>query len=464
MKNIVIDERQTLCLITKELNGKGLLLVRKSTISIFRKDLRIPVGTAYTESDFCNYINTKIDCLLGHTTDIGRLGEQIHQSLLGYSTATTTRAIAETLYIIDTDIKYYMAQQFPQVQQPVESNSEEYENKSNKPVTVQAKSMVNKKPRVLSPTTPLYHQILQSRIVFNPPLKTQSETLRTPGNSHPWNQHSWTKSLEKYGLLFGNLNPAAGQTEKNPSTWEQPPAQNLAESASPLMEETAILQPIGSSNKRKQPALALREHSNTQTPILLNITSNIPPINRIMAYQNITKLEKFSGEEDNAYSWIVDAEKAITVNTIERDYYTAVQVFNQFIKGLRSSILKSVRPCHLTSLQDAITLIRDFESAKQEANHTQGVNLVINRTSDIDAKITQLSEKLTQKIEGFLARTTRTYQPPQWRENNNNSRYSQQQNRQQQQQLWRSDPHNCYYCQKPGHIIRDCRRKIMDQN
>ncbi|KAG9288375.1 hypothetical protein G9A89_021406 [Geosiphon pyriformis] len=150
-----------------------------------------------------------------------------------------------------------------------------------------------------------------------------------------------------------------------------------------------------------------------------------------MAYWDIAKLEKFSSEEDNAYFWIMDAEKAITTNTIERNYYTTAQVLNQFIKRLWSSILRSIRPRYLTSLQDAIILARDFESAEQEVNHTQVINLAINGTSNINAKITQLSEKLTQKIEGFLAETTGTYQPPQRRENNNNSRYSQQQNCQQ---------------------------------
>ncbi|KAG9301613.1 hypothetical protein G9A89_016683 [Geosiphon pyriformis] len=148
------------------------------------------------------------------------------------------------------------------------------------------------------------------------------------------------------------------------------------------MEKTAILQLIGSSDKGKQPALAPREHSNTWTPISLNIISNTPPINRIMAYQDIAKLEKFSGEEDNAYFWIVDAKKAITANAIKRDYYTMVQVLNQFIKGLQNNILRSVRPRHPTSLQDAITLAHDFESAKQKVNHTQAVNLAINGTSD----------------------------------------------------------------------------------
>ncbi|KAG9307631.1 hypothetical protein G9A89_023196 [Geosiphon pyriformis] len=142
---------------------------------------------------------------------------------------------------------------------------------------------------------------------------------------------------------------------------------------------------------------------------------------------------------------------------IERDYYTMVQVLNQFIKKLRSSILRSVRPRHPTSLQDAVALARDFESTEQEANHTQAVNLAINETSNIDAKITQLSEKLTQKIEGFLARTTETYQPPQWRENNNNSRYP-------QQQSWRFDPCNCYYCQKPGHIAPSYFSLMEDQS
>ncbi|KAG9296289.1 hypothetical protein G9A89_014881 [Geosiphon pyriformis] len=117
-----------------------------------------------------------------------------------------------------------------------------------------------------------------------------SKTPQIPENPHFWGQHSWTKSLREYRLLFGNLTSTAGQTEGNMSTWKQPPAQNPAESASLLIERTAILQPIDSSNKKKQPALAPREHSNTWTPISLTVISNTPPINQIMAYQNIAKL------------------------------------------------------------------------------------------------------------------------------------------------------------------------------
>ncbi|KAG9294675.1 hypothetical protein G9A89_008154 [Geosiphon pyriformis] len=155
------------------------------------------------------------------------------------------------------------------IQQPVESDPEEYENKSNNHTTAQDKFMVNKKPRFFFPTTPLYHQTPQSKIVFNPPLETQSETPQTPGNPYLWNQQSWNKSLGEYRLLFGNLTPAASQPEENMSTWKQPLAQNPTKSASPLIERTAILQPIGSSDKEKQSALAPGEHSNMRTPIPL---------------------------------------------------------------------------------------------------------------------------------------------------------------------------------------------------
>ncbi|KAG9298012.1 hypothetical protein G9A89_018840 [Geosiphon pyriformis] len=225
------------------------------------------------------------------------------------------------------DIKHYMTKQFSQVQQPVESNPEEYEDKSNNPATAQTKSTVNKKPRFLFSTTSSYYQT--------------------------------------------------------------PQTQNPTESASPLIEETVILQPSGSSDKEKQPALAPGEHSNMRTPTPLNVT-------------NITKLEKFSEEEDNVYLWIAEAKKAITANNWDDDraiqaldYNTTVQVLNQFIKGLWSSILRSIRPRHLTNLQDAVTLTHDFESAEQEANHTQAINLAINKTSDIDAKITQLKKITT---------------------------------------------------------------------
>ncbi|KAG9297653.1 hypothetical protein G9A89_011168 [Geosiphon pyriformis] len=324
--------------------------------------LGIPAETAYAESNFCNYINAKINCLLGRATNTGRLEEQIHQSLLGYSTATTTQAIAETLRIINTDIKYY-------------------------------------------------------------------------------NQHSWTKSLGEYGSLFGNLTPAASQTEGNLSTWEQPPAQNLAESAFPLTEETAILQLIGSSDKGKQPALAPGEHSNMRTPIPLNITSNIPSINWIMAYRDIAKLEKFSGKEDNAYSWIADTEKAITANGWNDNY--TVQALLFFLTGTANSWYQSLaeKPTSFTEFKltflqyfcDPNTLIRlqnQFSIIKQKdykavTTYLGQFNQILCQILAIERNYYTAAQVFNQFIKGLWSSILRS---------------------------------------KPEHIAHDCKRKIMDQN
>ncbi|KAG9286222.1 hypothetical protein G9A89_014208 [Geosiphon pyriformis] len=39
-----------------------------------------------------------------------------------------------------------------------------------------------------------------------------------------------------------------------------------------------------------------------------------------------------------------------------------------------------------------MTHARDFEAAKLEANHTQAVNLVMNRSSDLDSKLKQFKD------------------------------------------------------------------------
>ncbi|KAG9300336.1 hypothetical protein G9A89_011409 [Geosiphon pyriformis] len=122
-----------------------------------------------------------------YLTDTGKLGEQIYHKLLGYLTNTTTQAIAETLCIIDTNIKHYMKKRFPQVNQPGELDSERDESGFNSTTEKkQAQSTVNKKPKLLSLTTLSYYQTSQSRIVLNSP----PETPQTSGNSYPWGHHS----------------------------------------------------------------------------------------------------------------------------------------------------------------------------------------------------------------------------------------------------------------------------------
>ncbi|KAG9286123.1 hypothetical protein G9A89_010137 [Geosiphon pyriformis] len=120
-----------------------------------------------------------------------------------------------------------------------------------------------------------------------------------------------------------------------------------------------------------------------------------------MAYAPIAKLEKFTGEKDDAQAWINDIAKAITTNNWN-DART-MQILNQFIKGLHNSILQRVCLMHPVNLPTAITHARDFEATELEANHTQAVNLVMNGSSDLDSKLKQFSDNINQKLEGYLA-------------------------------------------------------------
>ncbi|KAG9288785.1 hypothetical protein G9A89_023082 [Geosiphon pyriformis] len=86
-----------------------------------------------------------------------------------------------------------------------------------------------------------------------------------------------------------------------------------------------------------------------------------------MAYVPITKLEKFTSEENNVQVWLNNMKKAITA--IQADYFTTSQILNQFIRGLCSSIFQYICPMHPVDLQATITSARDFEAAKLKANY-----------------------------------------------------------------------------------------------
>ncbi|KAG9286734.1 hypothetical protein G9A89_012284 [Geosiphon pyriformis] len=91
------------------------------------------------------------------------------------------------------------------------------------------------------------------------------------------------------------------------------------------------------------------------------------------------------------------------IQAINPNYFTVAQILNQFIHRLCNSILQCIRPMHPIDLQAAITNARDFEATKLEANHTQAVNLVINRSSELNSKLKQFSDSINQKLEGYLA-------------------------------------------------------------
>ncbi|KAG9291662.1 hypothetical protein G9A89_022081 [Geosiphon pyriformis] len=84
------------------------------------------------------------------------------------------------------------------------------------------------------------------------------------------------------------------------------------------------------------------------------------------------------------------------IQAIDANYFTASQILNQFICGLYSSILQHVCPLHPATLQDAVTHARNFESAELETNHTHAVNLVMNKSFELDSKLKQFSDSINQ--------------------------------------------------------------------
>ncbi|KAG9298954.1 hypothetical protein G9A89_020267 [Geosiphon pyriformis] len=76
------------------------------------------------------------------------------------------------------------------------------------------------------------------------------------------------------------------------------------------------------------------------------------------------------------------------IEAIEQGYYTNPQVLNQFIRGLKSSILRRVCSAHPNFLPEAITLTKALELAEKEANHSQMVNMVMeeNKTETLEKR------------------------------------------------------------------------------
>ncbi|KAG9285007.1 hypothetical protein G9A89_009817 [Geosiphon pyriformis] len=99
-------------------------------------------------------------------------------------------------------------------------------------------------------------------------------------------------------------------------------------------------------------------------------------------------LQYFSN--NNSINWLAN-----TFTTIKQkenkaaDYFTAPQILNQFIRSLYSSILHCICSMHPANFQATVTNARDFEATKLEANYAQAINLVINRSSELDSKLKQ---------------------------------------------------------------------------
>ncbi|KAG9304648.1 hypothetical protein G9A89_020212 [Geosiphon pyriformis] len=149
------------------------------------------------------------------------------------------------------------------------------------------------------------------------------------------------------------------------------------------------------------------------------------------------------------------------IEMIEQGYYTNPQVLNQFIRGLKSSILGRVHSAHPNSLSEAITLTKALESAEKEANHSQIVNIVIknNKTETLKKKVAQLGEKLFKKMESYLIsdpERNNTYQTLQ----RHNQEFSSSQNNCLSHQDFKTETRTCHFCKCIEHLIGQCQMNL----
>ncbi|KAG9305315.1 hypothetical protein G9A89_007810 [Geosiphon pyriformis] len=377
-----------------------------------------------------------------------------------------------------------------------------------------------KKQHIYSPEDKSYHFSPENKIQIPlgaASLSTSTPQMpRTSSYTDKIKQCNWGDILITggYSLLFQNpLFQPKFRTE-----FENHKEESESESEKETSKKT-ITRPVTrtSSQSKNQETRDQEEELDIREATFRNVQGNIipPPLRPInppaengneMTTPYIARLTDFSGEEEetDVHTWLREAQKAIQANNwndqraiqtlpfflkgtnkfntikqntgktvtqylaqfnrichqieaIEQEYYTDPQVLNQFIRELKSSILGRVRPAHLNSLPEAITLARALESAKKEANHSQMVNMVMeeNKTETLEKRVTRLGEELSKKIGSYLIPDPRknTYQPPQ----RCSQEVSDSRNNRSLRQEFRTEMRACHFCKRVGHLISQCR-------
>ncbi|KAG9296218.1 hypothetical protein G9A89_014810 [Geosiphon pyriformis] len=371
-----------------------------------------------TKLAFNFYVNKKIFFLLGTPVNTESARETFYRELIQNTNLPTNHNFTSIITKINKEIEHHTQQKYP-----ITYTSKDKGKLQTPAVTLKKiQPLTWKKTKVESPTNPSYHYTPRSAINI---LSTGASTSNVTSTFRQFPFQKLSKEEEEEEL------------EDQEFTYQNP-----------IIENPEIQQPLVSLQQPPQP--------------------NLDP----MAYAPITKLEKFTGEEDNAQAWINDVAKAITANNwddarimqvipyflkdmadscdnnsincltstftiikqgdtevvttylehfhrnlcqiqaIQTDYFTASQILNQFIREL-----------HSIDLSTAMTHVRDFEAAKLEANHAQAVNLVMNGSSNLDSKLKQFSDNINQKLEDYLP-------CPSFPAN----------------QQWQQEMHVCHYC------------------
>ncbi|KAG9290274.1 hypothetical protein G9A89_022250 [Geosiphon pyriformis] len=280
-------------------------------------------------------------------------------------------------------------------------------------------------------------------------LKNKIQEILQKGELHEnwenfWKDTSTIDTIESLSIIQ--------RTQPKPSDYYQLQLALSTKLRQNLILENPEIETLNLQTPQNQnnPNPNINNQQNLPPIIVINpsLQSNLDPI----VYAPITKLEKFTGKEDDVQVWLNNIEKTILeflqyfsnnnsincltsifttikqreteavttylghfyrnlcqIQAIQADYFTVPQILNQFICSLHSSILQCVHPLYSADLQATVTNARDFEAAKLEANYVQAVNLVINESSELDSKLKQFSNSINQKLEGYLQETCSCY-------------------------------------------------------
>ncbi|KAG9293910.1 hypothetical protein G9A89_019248 [Geosiphon pyriformis] len=434
-----------------------------------QSDLGLPEECCPAESALTYYINARINYHIGKEEEPHDAKLGLYRELSQYTTKEVAQ-YAKKNFLISTGNTRERANK---TKENLETNQESNQQKLGTPAQTPKKTVTQsiKKQRIYSPEDKSYHFSPENKIQI--PLGAASSSTSTPQMLR-----TPKEELDIREAIFRNAQRNIIPPPLRPIS---PSAENGNEMTTPYIARLTDFSEEEEMDmhtwlREAQKAIQANNWNNQRAiqtlPFFLKGTADL-------WYQSLeTKPTSFT-EFKNAFLELFSNPNTIiqlqnefntikqntseTIEVIKQGYYTDPQILNQFIRGLKSSILGRVCPAHPNSLPEAITLVRALESTEKEANHSQIVNIVIeeNKTETLEKRVTQFGKKLSKKIESYFILDLRrnTYQPPQrCSQEVSNSR-----NNCSSHQEFRTETRACHFCKCVEHLISQCQMQIMQE-
>ncbi|KAG9286640.1 hypothetical protein G9A89_007767 [Geosiphon pyriformis] len=384
--------------------------------------------------------------------------ETFYKKLIQNTNLPTNHNFTSIITKINKEIEHHTQQRYPITY--VSKGKEKLQTPAVTPRKIQPPAW--KKNRVESPSNSSYHYTPGSAINISSTDTFPSTATSAFGQFSFQNRQRKTELLGPYGEYFEGFNSSGRIRKKgrrirgsriylpNPIT-ENPEVETLNLQAQQKLniKNSEIRTP--NQQRQNNPNFELINQQNLPPVIIIDQLPINPVAKHIqqllqqppqpsnldpMAYVPITKLNNFTGKENDAQVWLNDIEKAIAANGWNESLANKPQDFNAFKAEflryfsnnnsinylvntftimkqgeteaqLTMTILQHYR--YSTSLSMAyaaasyaVICAKDFESVESEANHAQAINLVMNGSSELDSKLEKFSESINKKLEGYL--------------------------------------------------------------